>query len=109
MGKAMGMQRSHWERAAWLFAFALGVVLRLQDAGRPLDGRSLSPWRESDYAGIARSFARESLDPLHPRVDWRADTPGFVEMELLVVPWTAGLLDRAFGADETRMRWLAAL
>jgi len=104
----MGMQRTQWERAVWLLAFALGALLRLQDVGRPFDSRTLAPWRESDYVGIARSFARETLDPLHPRVDWRGDTPGFVEMELPVLPYAAGLLDRVFGEDEQRMRWLSA-
>jgi hypothetical protein len=36
--------------------------------------RSLTPRRESDYVGIARSFAASPLDPLHPRVAWRDDT-----------------------------------
>ena len=105
----MGMARSHGERAAWLLAFSLGALLRLEDVGRPFDNRSLTPWRESDYVGIARSFARETLDPLHPRVDWRDDTPGYAEMELPVLPYAAGLLDRMLGEDETRMRWLSAL
>jgi 4-amino-4-deoxy-L-arabinose transferase-like glycosyltransferase len=105
----MGMVRAHGERAAWLLAFSLGALLRLEDAGRPFDNRSLSPWRESDYVGIARSFARESLDPLHPRVDWRGDTPGYAEMELPVLPYAAGLLDRMLGEDELRMRWFSAL
>jgi 4-amino-4-deoxy-L-arabinose transferase-like glycosyltransferase len=109
MENRMGMQRTHWERAAWLLAFALGALLRLQDVGRPFDSRTLAPWRESDYVGIARSFARETIDPFHPRVDWRGDTPGFAEMELPVLPYAAGLLDRVFGEDERRMRWLAAI
>jgi hypothetical protein len=104
----MGMVRSHGERVAWLLAFSLGALLRLEDAGRPYDHRSLSPWRESDYVGIARSFARETLDPLHPRVDWRDDTPGCAEMEFPVLPWAAGLLDRMLGEDESRMRWFSA-
>jgi 4-amino-4-deoxy-L-arabinose transferase-like glycosyltransferase len=103
------MARSHGERAAWLLAFSLGALLRLEDVGRPFDNRSLSPWRESDYVGIARSYARESLDPLHPRVDWRGDTPGYAEMELPVLPYAAGLLDRMLGEDELRMRWFSAL
>lgn len=105
----MGMVRTHGVRAAWLLALSLGALLRLEDAGRPLDHRSLSPWRESDYVGIARSYARETLDPLRPRVDWRDDGPGFAEMELPVLPCAAGLLDRTFGEDELRMRWLSAL
>src|SRR5258705_4428895 len=105
----MGMARSHGERAAWLLAISLGALLRLEDAGRPFDHRSLSPWRESDYVGIARSFAGDSLDPLHPRVDWRDDTPGYVEMELPVLPYSAGLLDRMLGENELRMRWFSAL
>jgi 4-amino-4-deoxy-L-arabinose transferase-like glycosyltransferase len=96
-------------RAASWAVLILGALLRLIDAGRPFDGRSLAAWREADYTGIARSFARESLDVTHPRVDWRGETPGYAEMELPVLPWVAGALDRIFGENELRMRWLSAL
>src|SRR5262245_5431103 len=96
-------------RAASWAVLILGALLRLVDVDRPFDGRSLAAWREADYTGIARSFARESLDLLHPRVDWRGETPGYAEMELPVLPWIDGVLDRLFGEDELRMRWLSAL
>lgn len=95
-------------RATWVVVLLFGALLRLPDVTRPFDGRSLAAWREADYTGIARSFARESLDPLHPRVDWRGETPGYAEMEFPIVPWIAGALDRILGENELRMRWLSA-
>jgi 4-amino-4-deoxy-L-arabinose transferase-like glycosyltransferase len=96
-------------RAASWAVLILGALLRLIDVNRPFDGRSLAAWREADYTGIARSFARESLDLFHPRVDWRGETPGYAEMELPLLPWIDGALDRLFGENELRMRWLSAI
>ncbi len=86
----------------------LGCLVRLWGAGRRLDHRSLSLWHEADYTEIARSFAREDPRLLHPRIDWRRDTSGEVEMELPAMPWLAALARRAAGADERSMRLLAA-
>jgi 4-amino-4-deoxy-L-arabinose transferase-like glycosyltransferase len=108
MAGSMADAGSRGVRATWLVLLLFGALLRLPDVARPFDGRSLAAWREADYTGIARSFARESLDPLHPRVDWRGETPGYAEMELPVLPWIAGALDRIFGENELRMRWLSA-
>ena len=87
----------------------IGVVARFATVTRPYDERSLAAWREADYLSIARSFDREGLDPLHPRVDWREDTPGYAEMELPVLPWLAALLYRLFGPHEQILRLLSAL
>ncbi|MBK9384307.1 MAG: glycosyltransferase family 39 protein [Planctomycetes bacterium] len=38
-------------------------------------------WRECDTQAIARNFLVDGFDPLHPRVDWRGTTPGYVECE----------------------------
>ncbi|MBV8202307.1 MAG: glycosyltransferase family 39 protein, partial [Acidobacteria bacterium] len=87
---------------------AAGCLLRLYGVERPLDYRSLSLWHEADYTEIARNFAREDLDPLAPRIDWRGDSSGKVEMELPLLPWLAGLSRRALGTDERVMRALGA-
>ena len=38
-------------------------------------------WRECDTQAIARNFLLDGFDPLHPRVDWRGTTAGYVECE----------------------------
>jgi hypothetical protein len=55
-------------------------------------------WRECDTQSIARNFLLDGFDPLHPRVDWRGDTAGYVECEfplyqLMIATSLAGLGD----------------
>ena len=95
----------------WLLVavLVLGCAARFADVGRPFDQHSLAPWREADYVQVARSFDREGLDLLHPRIDWREDKPGYAEMELPVLPWLAGLLYRLFGPHVQILRALSAV
>ncbi len=86
----------------------VGCLLPLYGAGRRLDHRSLSLWHEADYTEIARNFAREDMDIRYPRIDWRRDSSGKVEMELPLVPWLAAVSTRLLGTDERVMRLLAA-
>ena len=58
-------------------ALALGV--RLIDVNQPF--LDLQAWRQADTAAVARNFYEEGYDILHPRIDWRGNTPGYVEME----------------------------
>ncbi len=97
-----------WRRLAAPLILAAGCLLRLHGVDRPLDFRSLSLWHEADYTEIARNFAREDLDPLAPRIDWRGDSSGKVEMELPLLPWLSALSRRALGTDERVMRILGA-
>jgi 4-amino-4-deoxy-L-arabinose transferase-like glycosyltransferase len=94
-----------------LFAavLCLGVLLRWADVARPFDYRLTEPWREADYYQITRNFERGSLNVLYPRIDWRRDTPGFVEMEFPLLPWTAAVLGRAVGPHDWLLRTLTAL
>ena len=86
-----------------------GSALRLAYVNRPLDDRMLSPWRQSDYTQLARNYWREDQNLLHPRIDWRRDGPGLVEMEFPLIPWTAGMLYRLVGYHEPIMRALSAI
>jgi 4-amino-4-deoxy-L-arabinose transferase-like glycosyltransferase len=90
---------------AQALVFVLAVIAWTAYVHRPLDYRIRSPWRQADYTGIARSFAREGMDIRYPRIDWRGAGPGYVEGEFPLVPWTGALLLRAFG-DRT---WLLRL
>ena len=90
----------------WILLFAAGAGLRILDVGRPADGRVRESWRECDYAAVARNFAREGMNILSPRIDWRGDGPGFAEMEFPALPWAMAALDKAFGYSESSGRWL---
>ncbi|MBI5531682.1 MAG: glycosyltransferase family 39 protein [Deltaproteobacteria bacterium] len=72
----------------------LGIAVRLPGTTR---GLATENWREADIAAIARNFSREGMDPLHPRVDWRGDGPGYAEMEFPFLPWTTACLYNVFG------------
>jgi 4-amino-4-deoxy-L-arabinose transferase-like glycosyltransferase len=87
----------------------IGAVLRAHTVTRPLDHRMRAPWRQSDSFQIARNFAREDANPLHPRIDWRGDTPGLVEMEAPILPWAGGMLFRAFGIHAPILRALSCV
>jgi hypothetical protein len=54
-------------------------------------------WRQADTQAIARNFAFEELAPLHPRIDWRGDGPGYVETELQLYPTIIALVLHAGG------------
>jgi hypothetical protein len=81
-----------------------GAALRLAYVDRPLDHRTRSSWRESDYTQLARNYWREDPNLFHPRIDWRRDGPGLVETEFPVIPWTAGMLYRLLGYHEAILR-----
>lgn len=68
-----------------------------------------APWRQADDTQIARNFYREDPRLFYPRIDWRRDTPGFVEMELPLLPWLAGMTYRVAGYHEPIRRGLSAL
>ena len=67
-------------------------------------------WRQADTAAIARNYHQEGLTPFHPRVDWRGNTPGYVEMNLPLFPFlVACLYALAGGSHEWMGRLLAAV
>jgi hypothetical protein len=97
-------------RARLMLAIMLaGAALRLAYVNRPLDDRMRAPWRQSDYTQVARNFWREDANLFHPRIDWRRDGPGLVEMEFPLLPWTAGMLYRLLGYREAILRALSAI
>ena len=96
-------------RRAILVCVLVGVVLRVAYVNRPLDHRLLSSWHECDYVQLARNFDREGMNILYPRIDWRRDTPGYVECEFPLLPWTAALLYRVFGYHEEFLRLVSSV
>ena len=101
-----------WQRVhtrVLLAIVLIGSLTRVLYVDRPFDHRLLAPWREADYTQLARNFYRDGLDILHPKIDWRGDTPGYAEMELPVIPWLGAALYRVFGYHEALLRVPAAL
>ncbi len=77
--------------------FTAASLLRLADAFRPIDKGS---WRECDLGGISRNFAREGMNPLYPRIDWRGDGPGYAEMEAPIFPFLTAITYKIFGIHD---------
>lgn len=95
------MNLSHPWRAALIVAAGVAARLLAIDAP-PFDYHAI---RQYDTAAIARNFAEEEMNPLHPRIDWRGDSTGYVESEFPAYTFLVALLYRAFGAHE----WLGRL
>lgn len=80
----------------WLLGMlALGLAVRLVEMGEPLIDKQA--WRQTDTAAIARNFYEEGYDLLYPRVDWRGNTPGFVEMNFPLYPFIVAAVYGVYG------------
>jgi len=55
------------------------IIVRISGVFAPLIDTQF--WRQTDTASIARNFYEEDFNILHPRVNWRGSTTGFVESE----------------------------
>ncbi len=101
-GPRAGFSRA---QTAILFAvLAAGILVRVSGVTQPVDHRLLASWHQADYTQIARNFYRDGLNVLYPKIDWRGDTPGYVEMEFPFVPWVGAVLCRIFGYHEALLR-----
>jgi 4-amino-4-deoxy-L-arabinose transferase-like glycosyltransferase len=77
---------------------ALGTLGRLYRIDGPPFGYH---WcRQYDTAAIARNFAEGAMNPLYPQIDWRGDSPGYVESEFPAYTYLVALLYRTFGIHE---------
>src|SRR5262249_41879993 len=71
-------------------------------------------WRQADTQTIARNFARDAIDPLHPRIAWGGNGSGLVESEVQVSPALSALPLRGTGDVEwpgqviSTLAWAAA-
>ncbi len=87
-------------RAIFIFLFFLGACIRLINIWQPLDGHLREAWREADVASISRNYYREDMNICYPRIDWRGDGPGYVEMEFPALPWLIAIFYKLFGYHE---------
>lgn len=94
-------------RNPFVLILLLGALLRGAQLFLPFNGSVVDAWRECDVAGMARNFAREDMNILAPRIDWRGDGPGLVESEFPVFPWFVAVLYRVFGQHDILGRLVA--
>lgn len=79
------MTATTWRWLGYATALAWAVVmLTVRRADTITD--DWQGWRQADTAAIARNLGDEEFAPLHPRIDWRGDGPGYVETELQLYP-----------------------
>lgn len=95
-----------YRKSIWPVLLLLAAVLYALDLWHPIDRTS---WHEYDQASIARNFDREGMNILRPRIDWRGDGPGYVEMEFPIVPWLMAALYKLFGQHDIIGRLLSYL
>lgn len=84
-----------------IFIFLVGAGIRLFDAWRPINRAS---WRECDLGSISRNYAREGMNPLYPRIDWRGNTEGYAEMEFPLYPYLTAVSYKIFGENDVQAR-----
>lgn len=84
-----------------IFIFLVGAGIRLFDAWRPINRAS---WRECDLGSISRNYAREGMNPLYPRIDWRGNTEGYAEMEFPLYPYLTAISYKIFGENDVQAR-----
>ena len=96
-------------RDPWLWlSLLLGLAVRLVGLDEPLIDHQA--WRQTETAAIARNFLEEGYDILHPRVDWRGTTEGYVEMNFPLYPFLVACVYGVLGYPaEWVGRLLAAL
>lgn len=89
----------------WLWALLLvGLCVRLIGLDEPLVDQQA--WRQTDTAAIARNFYEEDFDILHPRVDWRGTTSGYVETNFPLYPFLVACSYAVVGGS---YEWLGRL
>lgn len=78
--------------------FVLFLFLRLRFVTSPI--LDFHWQRQLDTAQIARNFYDEGMNIFYPRVDWRGNTPGFVETNFPFYPYLVAILYHLFGVHE---------
>jgi hypothetical protein len=94
-------------RLLFVLLFCSAALLRGIDLWRPVDGHIRESWRETDVSAVARNFDREGMNILYPRIDWRGDGPGYLEMEFPLYPWSIAVCHRLFGYHEVTGRLIS--
>lgn len=82
-----------------IFAIVLvGSLARLYHIDVPLF--DWHAYRQFDTAALARNFYDEGMNIFYPRVDWRGESPGYVEVEFQAYTYPVAVLYHVFGPQE---------
>ena len=82
-----------------LFAIILvGVLAHAYKIGNPLFDKH--PFRQFDTAAVARNYYDSGMNFLHPQVDWRGSSEGYVEVEFPAYNYATAVLYKVFGPRE---------
>lgn len=96
-----GAERSPRVRNATLLLFLLivcGAAARLYRITQPMLGPY--DWRYFDTAAMARNFYEGGMHFLYPQVDWRGNSPGYVDSESPLYTYSVAVLYHLFGVHE---------
>jgi 4-amino-4-deoxy-L-arabinose transferase-like glycosyltransferase len=85
-----------WHVLALLVAYLAARLELVSHLESPVFG-----WRPTDMGAIALNYYRNGFRFFYPQVLWGADGPGYVEMELPLVPFLTALLFKTFGVHES--------
>lgn len=88
-----------------MILFAL--LLRLHNITAPLIGKH--SWRQADTAAIARNYYHNGYKFLYPQIDWRGDTPGYVESEFPIYEFIVALVYKITGVSESIGRFISII
>lgn len=66
-------------------------------------------WRQADTAAIAKNFYEDGFQILFPQIDWRGNTPGYVESEFHIYPFAVSILYSIFGFSDMWGRLLSVI
>jgi len=75
-----------------LILLALGLLIRLYKIDQPVIG-----WRQADTGSIARNYYENGFRLFYPQIDWGGKTPGYVETEFPIYPFSVALLYKLSG------------
>lgn len=90
-----------------LMILVVTLIVRLYHITFPVTG--WHSWRQADTAAIARNFYESGNSILYPQIDWRGNTPGFVESEFHVYPYLVSVLYGLFGVHDFFGRMLSVI
>ena len=78
-------------KSAYIFTVLVvfGLTIRMFELKEPLIDKQA--WRQTDTAAVARNFFEEDINILSPRVDWRGNGTGEVEMNFPLFPYLVSL------------------
>lgn len=93
-------------KSAYIFTVLVvfGLTIRMFELKEPLIDKQA--WRQTDTAAVARNFFEEDISILSPRVDWRGNGTGEVEMNFPLFPYLVSLGYKILGGVH---EWLGRL